>query len=52
MIESIHEYDIPFTRRYLIDKEIIPLTTVEAEGDFINIKSKTPVLKAKRVEQF
>jgi len=51
IIESIHEYDILFTRRYLIDKNLIPLTLVEAEGDIINIKSRVPVLKASRIEQ-
>jgi len=52
MIDAIHEYDIPFTRRYLIDKGITPLTTVEAEGEFVNLKHKTPVLKAEKIEQF
>lgn len=52
MIEGVYEHDIPFTRRYFIDKGIVPLTTVEAEGEFIGVKSKVPVLKAARVEQF
>ncbi|MBR9691873.1 hypothetical protein GOV06_03730, partial [Candidatus Woesearchaeota archaeon] len=51
MIESINEYDIHFTRRYLIDKGLTPLTLVEAEGDFINVKSKVPCFKAERIEQ-
>ena len=52
MIESINEFDIHFTRRYLIDKGITPLTLVEAEGDTISAKNKVPCLKANRIEQF
>src|SRR3989344_8443787 len=37
-IESVHEYDILFTRRYLIDKSIIPMTLYEAEGEFADSK--------------
>ncbi|MBW2996590.1 DNA-directed DNA polymerase [Candidatus Woesearchaeota archaeon] len=52
MIESINEYDIHFTRRYLIDKGITLLALAEAEGDFVKVKSKVPCFKAERVEQF
>lgn len=52
ILESVNEYDILFVRRYLIDKGIIPLTLVQAEGDFITQKSRVPVLKATKVEQF
>jgi len=52
VIENIYEYDIPFTKRYLIDKQIIPLTTVEVEGELVNIKSKVPVFKANKIKQF
>jgi len=51
MIESINEYDIHFTRRYLIDKGIIPLTLVQAEGDFVTLKSRVPCFKANKIEQ-
>jgi DNA polymerase elongation subunit (family B) len=51
IIESINEFDIHFTRRYLIDKGITPLTLVEAEGEFVNVKSKVPCLNAERIEQ-
>ena len=51
MIESINEFDIHFTRRYLIDKGITPLTLTEAEGEFINIKSKVPCFKANNIQQ-
>src|SRR3989344_643100 len=50
-IKSMHEYDIQFSRRYLIDKKIIPTTIVEAEGDFVTQKSKVPVLKADSISQ-
>ncbi|MBW2980563.1 DNA-directed DNA polymerase [Candidatus Woesearchaeota archaeon] len=52
MIESINEYDILFIRRYLIDKNIVPLTLCLAAGEFVNQKSKVPVLKAESVEHF
>jgi DNA polymerase elongation subunit (family B) len=51
IIESINEFDIHFTRRYFIDKGITPLTLVEAEGEFVNVKSKVPCLKADKIEQ-
>lgn len=35
IVESVHEYDIPFTRRYLIDKKISPLTLFEADAEEI-----------------
>ncbi|MBW2977890.1 DNA-directed DNA polymerase [Candidatus Woesearchaeota archaeon] len=52
LIKSINEYDIPFVRRYLLDKKITPLSLVEAEGEFIRIADvKVPVLKAEKIEQ-
>ena len=51
MIQSINEFDIHFTRRYLIDKGITPLTLAEAEGEFVKIKSKVPCLNADNVQQ-
>mgnify|MGYP001580647400 CR=1 FL=1 len=50
MIESINEYDILFTRRYLIDKNIIPMTLYEAEGEFANLNLKVPGFKAEKIE--
>jgi DNA polymerase I len=52
MIGSINEYDILFTRRYLIDRGITPLTLVEVEGNPITQKSKVPVINAEKIEQF
>ncbi|MBD3249942.1 DNA polymerase [Candidatus Woesearchaeota archaeon] len=49
MIETVLEYDIPFRRRYLLDKKITPMMLVEAEGEFINIRSKVPVLDAEKI---
>ncbi len=51
-IESIHEYDILFSRRYLVDKGITPMTLAEAEGDFITQRSRVPILKSTSVKQF
>jgi len=51
-VESINEYDIKFSTRYLIDKKITPLTLIEAKGDFITSKLKVPAFNAERIEQF
>ncbi len=50
IIEAIYEYDILFTRRYLIDKNIIPMVQYEAVGEFINLKLKVPAFKAEKIE--
>ncbi len=50
-VSSIHEFDIPFVRRYLIDKNITPLVLHQAIGEFVNQKSKTIVFKADSIEQ-
>lgn len=52
IIESTNEYDIPFVRRYLIDKGIIPLTLVQAKGEFIDAHSRVPVFRAEHIKQF
>ncbi len=51
IIESVHEYDIPFVRRYLIDKNITPLILHQATGEFASQKSRIDVFKADRIEQ-
>ncbi|MBI2139638.1 ribonuclease H-like domain-containing protein [Candidatus Woesearchaeota archaeon] len=48
-IESCNEYDLPFKKRFLIDKQIIPLALVSAEGDFVNETSRVPVFEAKSI---
>ncbi|MBI4143301.1 hypothetical protein HY487_00290, partial [Candidatus Woesearchaeota archaeon] len=50
-VASIHEYDIPFVRRYLIDKNITPLLLHQANGEFITQKARVPVFKAEAIEQ-
>lgn len=50
-IEKITETDIKFTRRYLIDKKITPMMLCEAEGEFINDRSRVPVFKSEGVSQ-
>jgi len=52
IIESANEYDIQFRIRYLIDKNITPLTLTEAEGDFVSQRSRVPVFKAVNVKQY
>lgn len=51
-VEECHEFDIPFAKRYLLDSGIIPLTTLEAEGEFIKEKSRVPVFQAEKIIQF
>ncbi len=50
-IDSVHEYDILFARRYLIDKGIIPLTPYDVEGEFISFHARVPVFRAEKFEQ-
>jgi DNA polymerase, archaea type len=51
IIESINEYDIQFIRRYLIDKEILPLVLLEAEVETMNRKVKVPVFRIISINQ-
>ena len=51
-LKSIHEYDILFARRYLIDKGIAPLTLCKAIGKFTTQRMRVPVFNAEKVEQF
>ena len=49
-IESINENDILFFRRFLIDKNIIPLTLYEATGSFVTQRLKVPAFKASSIQ--
>lgn len=51
-IESINENDILFTRRFLIDNNIVPLTLYEAEGSFGAQNLKVPAFKASKITPF
>lgn len=51
IIEGTYEYDIMFSRRYLIDKNVTPLTLHEAEVKPYTLRSKIPVFKALKIEQ-
>ncbi len=51
-VESVNEYDIPFVRRYLIDKNITPLTLVSVEGEPVAEKLRVPAIKAEKISQF
>src|SRR3989338_11288125 len=48
-VSSVNEYDIPFVRRYLIDKGIVPLVLHEARGEFENTKSRAAVFRAEAI---
>jgi DNA polymerase elongation subunit (family B) len=45
------EADVPFAKRYLIDKKITPLCLCEAKGEFLNQRLRIPVFKAESVVQ-
>jgi len=51
IIEGVYEYDIMFSKRYLIDKNIVPSTLYEVEAEPHTIKSKVPAFKASKIEQ-
>ena len=51
VLEYTTEYDIKFKKRYLIDKNITPLLSVEAEGEFITKSLRVPVFRADKIEQ-
>ncbi|MBI3034970.1 ribonuclease H-like domain-containing protein [Candidatus Woesearchaeota archaeon] len=50
-VSLTHEFDIPFVRRYLIDKSITPLVLHEATGEFANQISRCAVFKAEEIAQ-
>lgn len=50
-VENIYEADIPFVRRYLIDKGIFPMTLTAAECEPVNEHSRVPVFRAKSIKQ-
>jgi len=50
-LEAVTEYDILFKKRYLIDKNITPFMAVEAEGEFVKVRSRVPVFRADKIEQ-
>ena len=49
-IESVNENDILFTKRFMIDNNIIPMVLCDAEGEFVNEKLKVPAFRAERLE--
>ena len=50
-VSSTYEFDIPFVRRYLIDKNITPLILHQATGEFVSQKSRAAVFRADSIEQ-
>lgn len=53
-IEDVLEYDILFTRRYLIDKKITPLVLTDVEAEPLedrSERSRVPMFKATSIEQ-
>jgi DNA polymerase I len=41
-VEVVREHDIPFYRRYLIDKGLFPMNTVEVQGKILNSSQSSP----------
>lgn len=52
MVEDLFEHDILFTRRYLMDKGITPMTLCEAEGEVVQTPNRIRTLDATRIEQY
>lgn len=54
-VDNIREFDIPFYRRYLIDRNLIPMTKVKAVGEeldsFMDLDSKKLDVDIIRLEQ-
>ncbi len=50
-VDGVYEYDILYTRRYLLDKGIIPLTLTEVEGKEVPAESKVPCIKAEKIRK-
>jgi len=48
-VVGVYEYDILYTRRYLIDKGIIPLTLTEVEGTEVPAQSRVTCIKAEKI---
>ena len=44
-VEDIREYDVPFYRRYLIDKALFPMNIVEVQGKILNSTRSSPNTK-------
>lgn len=49
-VKGVYEYDLPFTRRYLIDKEITPLAQTIVECEKTSQDAKVPCYLAKSIK--
>lgn len=52
VVDTIHEYDILFTRRYLLDKGITPMTMCEVQGEILQTRSRVKTIEAAKIKQF
>ncbi len=50
-VKACYEYDIKYSRRYMIDRGLTPFMLVEAEGEQSSEKAKVAVIKAETVRQ-
>jgi len=50
-VKDVYEYDLPFLRRYIIDKKITPLTLIEAQGNYSETGT-IPIFNAETITQF
>ncbi|MFC1754038.1 DNA-directed DNA polymerase [Thermoproteota archaeon] len=50
-VQAVLEADIPYKRKYWIDKQINPLVLLHLEGDFTNERMKVPVFRANKIER-
>ncbi len=47
--KEVYEHDIDFTQKYMVDNKIFPLLLTEAQGDFINQRSRVDVFEAETI---
>ncbi|MCK5107732.1 MAG: ribonuclease H-like domain-containing protein [Nanoarchaeota archaeon] len=50
-VKQIYEFDIPFVKKYIIDKGLIPFTLIEVDGELVEKTKKSLVFNAKEITQ-
>jgi len=49
-VMGVYEHDIPYVRRYMIDRNIMPLSLLNLDGEYTNMRSKVSVFDLDSVE--
>ncbi|MBD3309915.1 DNA polymerase [Candidatus Woesearchaeota archaeon] len=50
-VESTNEYDIPYVRRYLVNKQITPMMLHKVEAEPMTFRAKVPCYRLQKIEQ-